>query len=137
MRPWILPAVIGLLALADGILHLSLDILLFRGEFLRNRLSQLFLLNAIGYLVLVAAFFLGPRWLGARRWLVDLALIGYAVATFVTWLTYGRPNPLGLGYVSKAIEIMLVVALLAHLLVVARRPRPGEARPARPSTDEP
>jgi len=32
---------------------------------------------------------------------------------------------------------MLVVALLAHLLVVARRPRPGEARPARPSTDEP
>ena len=33
-----------------------------------QHLNELFLLNFIGYLILVAAYWLGPRWLGRRRY---------------------------------------------------------------------
>ena len=121
MAHGLLSATIVILALADGALHLALDLVLFGGRFFQNQLSVLFLLNAIGYVVLAAIFWFSPRWLGERRWLADLVLIGYAVATFVAWLARGGPNPRGLGYPSKVIEVALVLALLAHLRALWRR----------------
>ncbi len=123
----LLPGAIAILALADGVLHLMLDVVLFRGGFFRNTLSVLFLLNAIGFGVLAVAFLVGRRWLGERRWLLDVVLLGYAVATLVAWVWWGAPNPRGLGYASKAIEIVLIVALVAHLAALRRANNPAVA----------
>src|ERR1700682_620104 len=89
---WILPVVITVLALGDGALHFTLDVVLFRGNFISRlgpppgaaqavpanrppgppvplpfQLNQMFLLNCIGYLILVALFWFAlrrlPTWL--------------------------------------------------------------------------
>lgn len=132
---WILPAVIAILALADGAIHLSLDFLIFHGNFftavprpapphgaqagplvpLPLPLNELFLLNFIGYVVLAALILTAPRWLGAWHWLMDVVLVLYVAVVFLGWLDMGRPNPMGLGYTSKGIELVLVVALVAHI----------------------
>ncbi len=142
---WILPLLITILALADGATHLSLDFLIFHGNFfgagprpappsgapgahagplipLPLPLNELFLLNFIGYVVLIVVLLTAPRWLGAWQWLADVALILYVAVVIGGWLDMGRPNPLGLGYVSKGIEIVLVVVLAAHIWsLVSRR----------------
>ena len=92
---------IMLLALVDGGLHFALDFVLFRGRLwgdpfgnpppgatpppqpLPLPLNELFILNAIGYLVLIVAFWLAPRVLGRWSWLVSLAILGYAVAAII------------------------------------------------------
>ena len=92
-------------------------------------LSQLFLLNFIGAAVLVLVFLLSRRLLGERRWLVDLAMIGYAAVTFIAWFIVGAPNPMGLGYLSKGVEIVLIIALLADIWNIFReRSVPSPAR---------
>jgi hypothetical protein len=140
----LLPGLIALLALADGVLHLSLDFVLFQGNLFGTLgpppgvapppggggpppfplpLNQLFVLNLVGYVALVLIFwFVAPR-LGNRRWLADALLIVYVAVVFVGWLRIGGPNPRGLGYLSKGIEIVLVIALLVHLWTLVRRPR--------------
>ena len=59
MTDRILVLAVAALALADGILHLALDIVLFRSRFFLNELSILFLLNFIGYVVLAGAYVVG------------------------------------------------------------------------------
>src|SRR5947209_7514825 len=97
----ILPIVITFLALADGVLHFSLDLILFRGNFFGSAfpggpppgrapgaatgtprpppgpgfrppapINELFVLNLVGYIVLVLLFWFGPRFLGRWSWLV-------------------------------------------------------------------
>ncbi|HEY3118765.1 MAG TPA: hypothetical protein VGK54_18645, partial [Chloroflexota bacterium] len=129
---------ITLLALVDAALHFALDFILFRGQVwgdpfanlppgatpppqpLPLPLNELFVLNAVGYLVLVVAFWLAPRWLGRWSWLVSLAILGYAVAAIVGWMMYGKPNPNGLGYTSKAIEVVLVLIAAGYAWRTAR-----------------
>lgn len=135
---------IAALALADGVIHFLLDIVLFRGRFIGSPfpagprspgavppragpapagprlalplpLNELFLLNFLGAVVLVGLFLYAARWAPARRWWVDLIMIGYAALTFTAWWLFGRPNPMGLGYLSKGIEVLLVIALVSHL----------------------
>jgi hypothetical protein len=92
------------------------------------QLNQLFFLNFVGFVVLVALFWLSPRFLGRRRWLVDVALILYTLTSVVGWIAFGEPNPMGLGYLSKAVEALLVVALVAHIWTLTQSsgvaPRP-------------
>jgi hypothetical protein len=47
-------------------------------------------------------------------------MMGYAAVTFVAWWMFGRPNPMGLGYLSKGIEILLIIALAADIWVTLR-----------------
>ncbi len=95
-------------------------------------MNELFLLNFAGEVVLAALFLFSRRLLGRRRWIVDVGMIGYAIATFIGWWLDGRPNPMGLGYLSKGIEIVLIVCLLADLWtivwprLVTRRVAPAE-----------
>ncbi len=136
----ILPIIIVVLALADGVLHFLLDFILFggrsgsqpgprpggpppvtRGFPFILPLNQLFILNFIGEVVLVTLFLVSRRWFGGRRWLVDVAMIAYAAITFVAWLAFGRPNPMGLGYLSKGIEIALIIALAADIWAMRRQ----------------
>ncbi len=129
------------LALASGVLHLALDMVLFRGNFgffrigeapsgpppgagsgpppgatpppqLPLPLNQLFLLNFVGWIALVLLFWFAPR---TWAWLVDIAMILYTLAIIGGWMYIGSPNPMSLGYISKAIELTLLVALLVHL----------------------
>ena len=83
-------------------------------------LNELFLLNFVGAVALVVIFWFAPRWLGARRWLVDAAMIVYAAAAFIAWFIIGRPNPMGLGYLSKSIEIILIIAASIDIWSVLR-----------------
>ena len=129
---------ITILALADGVLHFSLDYVLFRGNLFGALgpppgapppppggggggppfplpLNQLFVLCLVGYVVLVLIFwFVAPR-LGSWAWLVDVVFILYVATIFAGWLRVGGPNPQGLGYLSKTVEILLILALLSHL----------------------
>jgi hypothetical protein len=129
-----LPAIITILALADGALHFSLDFILFRGPppgagnqprpqpppgggpLIRPPLplNELFLINAAGYLLLVLLFWLGPRLFGIQRRVVGALLALWACGTFLGWLDIGRPNPMGLGLISKAIEVILVAAVILY-----------------------
>ena len=130
-----------LLALADGILHFSLDYILFRGNVfgrlgpppgapppggggpppLPLPLNQLFALNLVGYIVLIALrWFAAPR-LGAWRWLIDVLFIIYIALAVAGWLRIGSPNPMGLGYLARAIEAVLVVVALVRLWTMLRR----------------
>lgn len=141
----ILPVVISVLALADGALHFALDVLLFRGNFfgrlgpppgapsgpppgappgppipLPLPLNQMFVLNLVGYVLLVALFWFvltrRPTWLRA----INGLMIAYVVIVFLAWAEFGRPNPMGLGYLSKSAEVLLVVALLAQQWMLSR-----------------
>ena len=112
-----------ILAIADGLLHLVLDFMFFGSNLFGALpfpspfplpLNRLFALNFVGYLVLAAAFWYAPRFLGPRRWLVDVALMVYTVLSIVGWVQTGMPNPQGLGYLAKALEVALILALAVH-----------------------
>ena len=128
MSDRVLALITVVLAILDGILHLSLDIVLFRGRFFANELSILFLLNFVGYIVLAGLFLFRERLLGSRAWLVNLVLALYSVAAIVMWAQRHGPNPLNLGYTSKAIEVLLIVAVAAHWWL-SQRSQPTTPRP--------
>jgi hypothetical protein len=65
-----------------------------------------FLLNGLGYLGLLTAFFL-PRF-ASRHHKISFLLMGYALFTILLWLVLGRPDGL-VGYVTNAIELVLAV----------------------------
>ena len=133
----LIAGVITLLALADGILHLSLDYILFQGNLVGRLgpppgatpppggggppafflpLNQMFALNIIGYAALVVIFWVVATRFPAWNWLVDVLMIVYAVTVFYAWVRFGAPNPRGfLGYLSKSVEVVLVLFLLARL----------------------
>src|SRR5215470_8244938 len=89
----LLAIVITILALADGVLHFSLDYLLFRGNLIGRLgpppgaapppgggggppqfplpLNQLFVLNLLGYIVLLLIFWFVAPHLGDWAWVVD------------------------------------------------------------------
>ncbi len=101
------------LALAAAIVHLS-----------RLFPDPVFILNALGYLTLLAALYLPLRRLAPHRRVVRWALIGYAALTILAWVAIGERTPLG--YSTTAGEVALVVLLL----VEGRRARSrGEGGP--------
>jgi hypothetical protein len=131
----ILPVLITVLALADGALHASLNFVLFRGPppsggtqprpqgpppgggpLIRPPLplNELFLINCVGYLLLVLLFWFGPSLLGVKRRVVDVLIMLWACGTILGWLDIGRPNPMGLGLISKGIEVILIAAVILH-----------------------
>ena len=143
--------VIPLLALTDGVLHFALDFLLFRGRIwgspgrppgapvggtppgpppgggpplpLPLPLNELFALNLAGYVVLVALFLVATRSRPGRRIAMDLVLMFYVALVVLGWLDIGRPNPLGLGLVTKLVEAALALLLLAHIRLLFRARR--------------
>lgn len=133
----LLRSIIVVLALADGVLHLWLNQALFRGNFFGPQgfpspfplqMNYLFTLNFIAYVVLAVLFWFGGRMLGTRRWLVDLALIILAALSIIGWLQIGAPNPMGLGYISKALEVALIGAAVVHVSLL-RRAAPESSDP--------
>ena len=87
----------------------------------------LFMVNAIGYTTLAVAMIV-PGPIGQVRWLVRLALIGFAAATIGGWVLFG--TRFQLAYIDKAIEVVLIAVVALELwrtdggpLAVARQAR--------------
>ena len=97
------PVQIGiiLLTLATAIIHLSLFP------------DPVFMLNGLGYLGLLAAYFLPIPFLAGRHKLVWWGLLGYTLLTIVLWIVLGDKSwPAGaVGYAAKAVEVILVALL--------------------------
>lgn len=91
-----------LLTIATALIHLVL-------AFVFPPTMVLFILNAIGYLVLLAAYFLPQfaRYHNTIRWL----LIAFAAVTIIGYFALNglKMDPLGL--ITKAIEVALIVLL--------------------------
>lgn len=71
--------------------------------------DPIFLLNGLGYLLLIAALY-APwpvlvRYRGYSRWL----LIGYTALTIILWAVLGARTPIG--YFDKLVEIALLLLL--------------------------
>jgi hypothetical protein len=100
------PLQIGIIALtlATALIHFSL---LFP--------DTLFILNGLGYLALLAAYFLPLPFLRANRGLIRWVFIGFTAATIIAWLVMGDKSWANgwLGYVTKAIEVVLIALLLS------------------------
>jgi len=91
--------VITLLTVATAAIHFSL---LFP--------DPVFILNGLGYLILLGAYLLGPSRLGERfRW-VRYGFIAYTGLTVLLWILIGARTPLG--YFTKLIEIALIGVLI-------------------------
>lgn len=75
--------------------------------------STLFVLNGIGYLVLLAGLFLNVSIAQKYRRLIRWALIGFTAVTIVAWVAIGDKSwPSGaLGYITKFDEILLLALL--------------------------
>src|SRR6476646_5877364 len=74
--------------------------------------GPLFTLNAIGYSALAVAMLLPGRVAGVR-WLVRLALLGFATVTVGGWLLFGAR--FGLAYVDKGVGAVLAAALVVDV----------------------
>jgi hypothetical protein len=96
--------------LATALLHLFL--------FSRMGLDPI-VLNGLGYLALLGAYFLPIPFFQQRHNLVWWALLGYTVLTFVLWLIMGDKtftfdfSNAAIGYYAKAAELFLLGFLLA------------------------
>jgi len=86
----------------------------------------LFTLNAAVYLALAVAMVLPA--IAPVRWLVRLALLGFAVATIGGWLLFGARFPLA--YLDKAVELALLVFLAIEIWLFDGGPA-GDLRRAR------
>jgi len=98
-----------LFGLATALLHLSL-------------FSQMgfdpIVLNGLGYLALLGAYFLPIPFFQERHNLVWWALLGYTVLTFILWVILGDKNFVpgtssATGYYAKAAEVILLGFLWA------------------------
>jgi hypothetical protein len=95
--------------LATAFLHLSL--------FSQMGLDPI-VLNGLGYLALLGAYFLPIPIFQERRNLVWWTLLGYTVLTFVLWILLGDKNFVpgtssAIGYYAKAAELFLIGFLLS------------------------
>jgi predicted permease len=87
------------LTLATAAIHTSLGGLLFT-------------MNAVAYAALAVAMVIpGPA--AQFRWLIRLALMGFAAATIGGWLLFGARFPLA--YLDKAIEVALIAVVAFEL----------------------
>jgi len=112
----VLAVLIVFLALIDGVAHLALDLFVLH-SFTRGLLSELFILDFVGYVALIVVFLVAQRSSLSLRRLVDIVLIVYPIIAILAWFyfTKGRGNPMGLGEISKPTEVLLALAALLHL----------------------
>ena len=102
---------IFLLALATAVIHLYLGL---------SFGNTLFVLNGLGYLGLLAALQLPIPQLVRFRPIVRWVLVGYTTLTIVLYFVMAPLTVIGL--VDKAIEVALIVLLLADAYMASFAP---------------
>ena len=95
--------VIGL-TIATASIHLILGI----GNFPNG--GWLFVLNGIGYVVLLAALYFFPQ-MADRRSMVLWVFIGYTAVTFILYFVFNGTDWSPMGIVDKIIELVLIILL--------------------------
>lgn len=98
--PGLLQFAIMALTLITAVIHLTL-----------NYPNPLFILNGLGYIILLGALYApiyGP--LARRRPLVRWVLLAYTLLTIILWLATGSRTPLA--YITKIVEALLALMLL-------------------------
>ena len=100
-----------LLAVITALIHLYLSV---RG-FMMGRSGPLlimFILNFVGYMVLVTALYLPPlqHIQSITRWI----LIAFATVTIITWYLISGSHPGIEDYVDKSVEVVLIILLLVE-----------------------
>src|SRR5918992_3108033 len=85
---------------------------------------MLFILNGLGYLALVAVFQLPVPQLARLRSVARWTLVAYAALTIVLFFVMA-PFYDFIGYLDKAIEVALIVLLVADAYTSSSKP-PGE-----------
>jgi len=75
--------------------------------------SPLFILNGIGFLVLLAGLFLNVPFARDNRNLVRWVMMAFSAVTVLAWVAIGDKSWPGgaLGYFTKLVEILLIVLL--------------------------
>ncbi|MCA9973723.1 MAG: hypothetical protein KC425_26095 [Anaerolineales bacterium] len=100
-RQW---GIVGL-TVATAVIHLILAFL-SGGTFM-----IIFILNALGYLALLAALYFLPQFRGQRD-MVRWGLLAYTAVTFILYFAFNWPDIWGpLGLIDKAIELVLIILL--------------------------
>lgn len=94
-----------LLAVATALIHLTLAFLFPGG------VDPIFLLNGLGYLGLIVLLYWPVPALARYRNIVRWVLIAYTATTIIIWLfpQIGARSPLA--YVTKAIELALIICV--------------------------
>lgn len=155
MKQALLAAVV-VLALVTGVLHLSLEFVLFHGLAAALpggsagappgppagappppggpsfpfglQLPQLFLGNFLVYLVLAILVVAVSRVRAEVRALIDVLIVVMTVLTLAGWNSIGRPDPNNLGTVALVVEAALIVCAIVHALTLRdQAPRPDPA----------
>ena len=104
-----------ILGLFTAIVHLV--ILPMLGGFLPlHDLDYLFLLNGLGYIVLLVVLFTNPTFDRGRTPLLHYAFIGYTLATILAWFALGDMSD-KLAWVTKLDEVLLIVALILDMRI--------------------
>jgi hypothetical protein len=72
--------------------------------------SALFILNSLGYLTLLAAFFINIPFLRRNHELVRFAFMAFIVVTILSWIAIGDKTWI-VGYLTKLDELVLIYLL--------------------------
>ncbi len=81
---------------------------------LGGKLFPLFILNGLGYLALLGAFYFNPSIVATRRGLLHWVFMGFTAITILGWFLLGDlSDPLGI--ITKIDEVVLIVALWLHM----------------------
>ncbi len=106
-----LRTLIIILTLATAAIHFYLNLVM-------GRFDVVFTLNGLGYLGLLGAFLLPIPGLKGREKLVWTAFMAYTAVTILAWVAMGEKNIATtqgiLGYIDKAVELLLLGALWMH-----------------------
>jgi len=95
-----------ILTLITAAIHLFLGI-----QSLSEGFGAIFILNGIGYLVLIVALYFVPQ-LTAQRSLMRWLLLAYTAVTFILYFVFNWPDVWGpVGLIDKAVELVLIVLL--------------------------
>ncbi|NIV37725.1 MAG: hypothetical protein GWN58_52425, partial [Anaerolineae bacterium] len=101
--------------LVTGLITALVHLIWLNIPFIRETGSPdiLFTLNGLGYLGLLALFFLEPAFLAEQWDFLHYIFIGYAAITIVAFLLLGDPSDL-VGWFTKLDEVILIVAVWLH-----------------------
>jgi hypothetical protein len=103
-----LRAAILVTGIITAIVHLI--VLPIRGLDALEDIDYLFILNGLGYIVLLVVFFLNPTFDRGRTPLLHYVFIAYAFATILAWFALGSIGD-KLAWLTKLDEVLLIAVL--------------------------
>ncbi len=103
---------IGIIAatLVTALIHLGLAPALL-GDPAYQMLGVLFIFNGLGYLALLAAYFLPQPFFRQRHAIIRWALMGFAAVTIIGWVVMNGDFSDPIGVAAKLAELALIILL--------------------------